>query len=417
MSIRVSPLGFAVLIFIVALFNSIQGLSGFLSRIMVLIPILVVALSFIQVWYTYLFFGFHQDFSTDHPVRGEALFYTFVMHHHGILPACGILCEFSFKGPGLAGTRTQPVFLAPRAKRTWSFTFRCAYRGIYAVGIERFIFRDTLGLLQISFPAEPRIFYVYPELLALPSSLDSFFIGSGEQGLRSGGVQDDIGVFDSIYPLHHGEGAREIAWKRFAATGIPSAYRTAKASAPALRVVLDLRPAPFIGNEEDRLTAEDLAVSLVFSVLRYMAERGIPVEFYGGAETAEPSDIPDLSAFERLYNQSTSLLFNETTVPPSAWTGDSATLLVTLQSPLEQVSEQTLKQAEETGSDLYAALEHRLRSGYRMLIISVPAPALVDKAQTRALALLDHLPMVHSWIPYKVLDTRLGNEGIAHVFE
>jgi len=31
--------------------------------------------------------------------------------------------------------------------------------------------------------------------------------------------------------------------------------------------------------------------------------------------------------------------------------------------------------------------------------------------------LLDHLPMVHSWVPYKVLDTRLGNEGIAHVFE
>lgn len=417
MSVRVSPLGLAILIFIIALFNSIQGLAGSLSRIMVLLPILVVTLSFIQVWYTYLFFGFHQDFSTDHPVRGEELSYTFVIHHHGILPACGIQCQFSFKGPGLAGTRTQPVFLAPRAKKTWSFTFRCAYRGIYAVGIERFLFRDTLGLLQLSFPVEPRMFYVYPELLALPPSLDSFFIGSGELGLGSGGVQDDIGVFDSIYPLRHGEGARQIAWKRFAATGIPSAYRTAKASAPALRVVLDLRPAPSFGNEEDRLTAEDLAVSLVFSVLRYMAERGLPVEFYGGAETAEPSVIPDLSAFEWLYNQSTSLLFNETTVPPSAWTGDSATLLVTLQTPMEQALDQTLEQAEENGYDLYAALEHRLRSGYRMLIISVPAPALVDEARTRALTLLDHLPMVHSWVPYKVLDTRLGNEGIAHVFE
>jgi len=407
MAIGISPLPFALFLFSLALFNSLQGLAGPLSHVMVIFPILVVAASLIQVWYSYLLFGFHQEFSTDHPVRGEELAYSFIINYQGLLPTCGIICQFTFKGPGLTGTGNRPVFLSGKSSKTWSFRFRCAYRGIYTVGIERFIFKDALGLFQLSYRVEPRTFYVFPELLPLPEALESFFIGSGETGLGSGGFQEDVGVFDSIYPLHHGEGARQIAWKRFAATGIPSAYRTAKSSAPTLRVVLDLRPPSFINLEEDRLLAEDRAVSLVFSVLRYMAERGIPTEFYCGNED-EPYAVSE-STFEGLYYQSTSILFNEDHLSPTVWVGESAIFLVTLQLPLENRG--------DTSADLYAGLEYRLRRGYRMLLVLVPGPSLVDEVQKQAMDLLEQLPLRQSWVPCKVLDTRQGSEGIAHVFE
>lgn len=408
MGIRIAPFGLAVLIFSLALFNSLQGLAGPLSRLMVLFPLCIVGSSLIQVWYSYMFFSFHQEFSTDHPVRGEELQYSFVVQYQGIMPTCGIVCQFAFKGPGLKGGREHSVFLMGKNNKTWSFTFRCAYRGVYAVGVERILFKDSLGLFQFSYEAEPRMFYVYPELLPLPHTVESFLIGSGDAALRSEGFQEDVGVFDSIYPLRHGEGSRQIAWKRFAATGIPSAYRIARSAAPALRVVLDLRPPPFINVEENRLLAEDLAVSLVFSVLRYMADRGIPTDFYCGSEAAAVA-ISDNSTFQELYTTSTSILFNHCSCPEAAWIGDTATLLVSLQVPLDP--ERT------TGLDLYAALEHRLRRGYRMLLITVPGPSLVEGVQKRTADLLEQLPPNYTWIPCKVLDTRQGNEGITHVFE
>ena len=409
MGIRIAPFSLAVLIFSLALFNSLQGLAGPLSRLLVLFPVCIVGISIIQVWYSYLFFGFHQEFSTDHPVRGEAIQYSFVIQYEGILPTCGIVCQFAFRGPGLTGSREHSVYLMGTNKKNWSFTFHCAYRGVYAVGVERVLFKDSLGLFQFSYEAEPRMFYVYPELLSLPHTIEAFLIGSGDAALRSEGFQEDVGVFDSIYPLRHGEGSRQIAWKRFAATGIPCAYRIARSAAPALRVVLDLRPPPFINmEEEDRLLAEDLAVSLVFSVLRYMADLGIPTELYCGSEAAAVA-ISDNSTFQELYTTSTSILFNDCSCPDAVWIGDAATILVSLQVPLEP--------GNDTGLDLYAALEHQLRKGAWMLLITVPGPSLVEWVQKRTADLLEQLPPTHTWIPCKVLDTRQGNEGITHVFE
>jgi len=408
MGIRISPLGIAVLLFSIALSNSLPGLAGPFSRVMVLFPLVLVSVSLIQVWYSYLRFGFHQEFSTDHPVRGEAIQYTFVLHYEGILPTCGIICQFTFQGPGLAGTSEEPVFLWGKRNTTWSTTFRCAYRGIYAVGSKRFIFKDSLGLFQFAYTVEPRIFYVYPEIIPLSQALESIFMGSGETGLRTGGGQEDVGVFESVYPLHHGEGARQIAWKRFAATGIPCAYRTAKATAPALRVVLDVRPPPHIHDEEERLIAEDMAVSLVFSVLRYMVEQGIPADFFCSSE-AESHTITDLASFESLYYQSTSILFNDSRFPQAAWDGETRTLLVTLQAPFEF--------SGATSPDLYTVLEHRLRKGYGILLITVPEPSLVERVRKKTMDLLEQLPLNQSQVPCKVLDTRQGNEGITHVFE
>ncbi|MCA1949575.1 MAG: hypothetical protein LDL24_03315 [Treponema sp.] len=407
MGIRISPLGLGVFLFSLALFNSLTGLAGPLSRLLVLFPFFVVGSSLLQVWYSYMQFGFHQEFSSDHPVRGESIRYHFVIHQEGLLPSCLILCRFSFKGPGLAGINERSVFLGSRESQSWSFSFRCAYRGVYAVGLEHILFKDSLGLFELSYRVEPRMFYVYPELIPLSHSLEYLFTGSGETGTNPGGLQDDVGVFDSVYPLRHGEGGRQIAWKRFAATGIPSALKTARASAQSLRIVLDLRPAPFNKTEEARLLAEDLALSLVFSVLRYMAERGISAELFAGCETG-PYLISEMKSFEWLYSRSTNILFTETSLPQAAWEGDKTTLLVSLLPPLSQAGSQE--------KDFYSIIEQRLRGGYRILFISVPGPEFVLDAQNDALHMAELLPF-SPWIPCRVLDTRQGSEGIAHVFE
>ncbi|MFQ3547125.1 MAG: hypothetical protein SNJ56_02210 [Termitinemataceae bacterium] len=409
MKIRIHVLPLIVLLFVIALLNSLQGLAGPLSRYLQLFPLLFLIFSVLQASYSYAVFGFHQEFSTDHPVRGETVRYSLVIFNHGLIPACETLCEFSFVGPGLSGTKDFSTFLGSGESETVSFEFRCAYRGVYSLGARRFVFRDLLGILRLEYTVEPRTFYVYPELVPLGQGLETLVSGTGDRAFQSGGIQVDPGVFDSIQVLRHGEGGRPIAWKRFAATGIPCSINEGKSSAPFLRLILDLRPlSAGTFPQEEILQAEDLAVSLFFSVARYLVAHTIPAELLlGSSDEAFP--LLDMDAFTSLYEQSTSLLFTDTALSLSASRGDAAILFITVHSPFEETS---------TGpSDLFSFFESRLRRGLPSLYLIVPPPSRFQQEQERWSALLEEWSSRIGLLPYRVVDSRQGSEGFAHVFE
>ncbi|MCX7655309.1 MAG: hypothetical protein N2Z76_02160 [Treponemataceae bacterium] len=409
--IRISFPLVLILLFIVALFNSLQGLVGPYSGILLLLPLSLVGGSLFQLFYTYVHFGFHQDFSTDHPVRGEPVHYSLVIHNEGIFPTPLIRYEFSYAGPGLETffyEGMQGCIVLPHEIRKTEFTFYCHYRGVYSVGIRRLIFRDILGIIELSYIAEPRVFYVYPEIHRLPSSIDTLFSSSGEQSVLYGGLKEEVGVFENLTPLRSGEGDRHIAWKRFASTGIPCRYQYGKAAGRFLRIVLDLRPLPQEISSEERLLAEDGAISFVFSLLHYMMQRGIPAEIMLGA-TDTPYKVIEQNDFEYLFQISTGISFTDFRFPFVAFTGNYNVLLVTLQSLWEEDSLNHL--------DIYTQIERRLRSEQNTHCILFSPSSFYTSYKILAEKSKEALYPFHKNLFLQVVNSKLGIEGWKDIFD
>ncbi|MCX7656483.1 hypothetical protein [Treponema sp. J25] len=411
LQVRLSLPVIMVLFFILALFNSLQGLVGPYSGILLFIPVSLVGGSLFQLFYTYAHFGFHQDFSTDHPVRGEPVRYSLVIHNEGFLPTTLIRYEFSYTGPGLETffyEGLQGCILLPHENQKTEFTFYCQYRGVYSVGIRRLIFRDMLGIIELSYIAEPKIFYVYPEIHRLPSSIDTFFSSSGEQSVLYGGFTEEVGVFENLIPLRDGEGDRYIAWKRFASTGVPCRYQYGKASGRFLKIVLDQRPLSQGILSEERLLAEDGAISFIFSLLNHMIERGIPAELVlGNAETTYP--IMERKDFDYLYQISTGISFTDPRFPFTAFTGDYTVLLVTLQSLWE---EDPLIQV-----DLYTHIEQRVRSEKNTHCVLFSPPSLYSTYKMLAEKSKEALYPFRKNGVLQVVNSNLGPEGWKDIFD
>jgi hypothetical protein len=353
--------------------------------------------------------GFHQDFSSDHPAKGQTVLYSLTVHNQLLLPLASMSCRFTYTGPGSDRIESYPLHLLPGASAKRDTSFRCAYRGIYAIGADCFSFRDALGILEFEHLVEPRIFYVYPELARLGPRVEGEAEGGGEGLPVAGGRDADPGVFDMLNPVVHGRGARRLAWKRFAATGLPSEIAESGASAYGLRVVLDLRPSLKSCSLDDRLAAEDLAVTTVFSVLLRLVERGIPADLVLGGEDRGMA-IEDRAAFDAAYAHSTNILFTDERFPGAAFQGGRASLVVSVRSIVDDEGER------DGDMDLFEALESALAKAYGVQVLTVPPPSFADTELARTAIAGERLYKGSSAVPCRALDSRRGIEGVVDAF-
>lgn len=407
MGVRVRFGAVAAFIVVVGFLDSVRGLAGPVSDAVAFLPLLLLGASLLHLAWSVYVFGFHQDFSTDHPAKGERVEYTLHVRNELPIPMTAAECRFSAVGPGSGRMEAFPLLLGSNGSAQKHETIVCAYRGVYAIGAERFSFRDALGLLEIDHRVEPRVFYVYPELVRLGSAVERMAEGGGEGRPVPGGQDADPGVFDAVAPLVHGRGARRIAWKRWAATGIPCEVSEGGVSAYGLRVVLDLRPSETVISEEDRLVSEDLAVTAVFSVLRRLVERSIPAEFVLGGEEAGAA-IEDRASFDAAYDASTNILFTDSRFPGAAFRGGRAALLVSVRS--------IAGSAGETGTSLFDALEAAAANDYAVRVITVPPPSDAEREQARIRAARERLRVESADRLCLALDTRRGTEDLVDAF-
>lgn len=404
MRIRVRPLPLAALAVVVGLMDALRGLAGPASAALAFFPLFLAAASVAQLIASYLGFGFHQDFSTDHPAKGEPVRYALHVHNPLAVPLCPLVCGFTAAGPGARAFADFSPYLAGGASAAREETLLCSYRGVYAVGASSFRFRDILGVLELDYPVEPRVFHVYPEILSLGPGVEALAGGGGEGRPIPGGNERDAGVFESLIPLAQGRGGR-IAWKRYAATGIPCLHSEGAVSAYGLRVVLDLRPSLAARSEDDRLAAEDLAVGAALSVLKRLVDKAVPAELVlGGEESAEA--VEDAAAFDRIYGRSTSILFTDRRFPAGAFRGGRAVLLISTRSLAEEGEE----------GDLFAALEAARAKSAALLLLLVPPPSEAEAELERAELARSRLGEEGAEKYCRALDSRRGTEGVADVF-
>lgn len=412
MGIRIHAGPWAGVLVLLGLFDSVRGLAGRLSEVIGFSFLFFIFASIAQVVLTYFFCGFHQNFSTDHPVRGIPVDYDLSIHNQSPIPSSRIICRFSLSGPGLGGKRDRTFFLGRKKSTNLAFSFSCAYRGVYAVGLRRLLFRDALGLLDIEYIIEPRIFYVFPEIVSLRTETARIAEGRGEffPLFRNTAVHSgtrDFGVFDTLRVLRPHEGSARIAWKRFAATGIPQTFIEANLEERGLSVVLDLRPSSYSVPEERKnelLLAEDVAISAVFSLLRLMVSQGIPIELRMGSQRSERL-LTDSQSWDALYALSTGILFKDPWPPIDLPSEGKTTLIVSLRSIADM--------KEGIGTPQFELLETAERNGQRLILLIVPPPSFVEEEQERTTLALERLSVRPIYAFCGVLDTRRGSEGIA----
>ncbi|HOE08488.1 MAG TPA: hypothetical protein PLU33_07190 [Treponemataceae bacterium] len=399
MRLRIKPAGLAVYLCILIVLITFSGLAGYVSVfIAVFLPVLSL-ISLVHVWYSWAALAFHQTFSTDHPVKGETVLYSLHLADEKLFPLSAGFCSFSNPGSGKAFVDEISIPLLPSKPVTYEEKIRCAYRGIYIMGLTGIRIRSVLGLFETEIAIEPRIFYVYPELVKFTSPLERLARSSGITEPDTQSNKDDITIFEYLLPLREETSVRSIAWKRWAATGIPSRIVHGRSRSPALRIVLDLWPGDEFLSEIDKLAAEDLAMTAVFSVMQYMAQKTIPVSFYAG-EQENPIFVDNIDVFQQIFDQSTGILFNDASYPGAAFTPGSAVLLISTR-PLEA---------------LFSSYEDALQGGFEPHFLSCPPPSMYKEEKCVFDALTERRRSMGSRSLLRITDTKNGAEEVVHAF-
>lgn len=402
-SFRIRPIPLISVCTFSFVLGTFSGLAGFLSAFLsVILPVIFCA-SLIHLMISWQFFAMHQNFSNDHPGKGETVKYSLRMTNEGFIPLASGMCHFADPGPASAFIKETPVPNKGHETLSLDAEIRCSYRGTYVIGLSSVSFHDIMGMLEVDTAIEPRIFYVYPELVPLDGRVERLASSSGSDRPGSNAREEDPTIFEYLSPLVPGKTARHIAWKRWAATGIPAEIIHGQARSSALTVVLDLWPGYCSGTE--KLASEDIAMSAVFSLLQYLAKEQIPVELvYGGREKG--TNVDSLDRFTEIFDQTTSVIFNDTSFPSAAFKGGTTALLVTTRPLVDCI--------KTTKLDLFTAYEQGLMGGNIPHVLICPPPGHADEEKKILEMLAEKQTAYGAKGLLAMADSRRGLEDIAN---
>jgi uncharacterized protein (DUF58 family) len=279
---------------------------------MLFIGLLIYPLiSFILLLYTYSTLRFHQDFSTEHPVKGKSVGYTVYFTNESKIPLSNIKISFKAITPLMdMHLPDYSISIKPGGEFKKTFEINCPYRGIYTVGLKQVIIEDLLHFFQIKLKVWHKTFYVYPRVLPLqhftPGLED---IDGGDQGLPFGG-EPDYAMFDQLKEYRDGEPIKHIYWKKFAIIGKPFIKQFETSPQPAVRLYFDLTKPEDIYTSE--LEVEDTSVEILVALVKYFLDKEIKVSVKAPGREFFNFNGHDCGDFKDFYNSTTNLIFQDT---------------------------------------------------------------------------------------------------------
>ena len=332
LSIRFEKLAFYLLGFLV-LYLAGAYLGGFFMTLFA-VYILLPVLSVLQLLITALSLKYHQEFSTNHPLKGQEVNYTITLSKESIFPSSHVNISFKSSNQIVTDSNFEDIRECPG--RDDSFiqvkTIKCPFRGIYTVGLESLEIQDTLRWITVNLPVWYRTFYVYPRIIEL-SSVQLGLQGtmSHLSGAVSGSVQDYT-LFETLKNYRPGEAIRHIAWKKFAAAGEPFLKTYDTTSQPGITLYLDTRrraPASY-----QVLAEEDCSVEIAVALVKYFMEREIPVSVHAAYWERYQFSGYDESLFSRFHHNTVNIRFQPGPSPAELFRSDIADNRLTTNSVL-----------------------------------------------------------------------------------
>jgi uncharacterized protein (DUF58 family) len=279
--------------------------------------------SIVMTLYTATRLRYGQRFDNEHPAKGQTVHYRLALSNEGIFPVSHLHVHFKriqenmdLVMPGFS------CFLRPREQVTREFSFRCAYRGIYTVGLEGLEVEDPLRVLTISRPVVYQTFYVYPRILELTRfALSTEHIEGAGAGAAQGG-DPDYALFTQLKEYREGESIRHMHWKKFISTGVPFIKQYDTTAEPDIRIYLDLRKPLKTGLTA--LDIEDTSVEILVALVKNFLERRIGLQVSAPGREVYRFHGTHPSQFERFYRSTMNLIFQNTISPASLYRADTA---------------------------------------------------------------------------------------------
>ena len=272
---------------------------------------------------------YHQEFDNEHPVKGEDIHYRLILSNESPLPIARVRCRFKIIHRHMAlAIPSFSTYLKSRGEREQSYTFRCSYRGIYTVGLERIEVSDPLGLLTVAPSVIYRTFYVYPRILRIRSlPLDIQNWEGGGTGISQGG-DPDYSLYTQLKPYRAGESVRHMHWKKFALTGKPHLLEYETTAKPEISIYLDTRPcgglrtpgSPQEGGGTTELEIEDTSIEIMVALVRHFLGLGVPLSVRAAGRDIYRFTATEMSQFERFYRSTITITFDARLGPSQLFT-------------------------------------------------------------------------------------------------
>ncbi|MBN2532245.1 MAG: DUF58 domain-containing protein [Spirochaetales bacterium] len=273
--------------------------------------LLYPVMSFFMLLFTYTNARFSQNFSTEHPVKGENVEYTIHFTNETKLPFPHVNMSFKTITPLMDMHLPEySVFIKPGGEFKKLFTINCPYRGIYTVGLEKVVIEDLLHFIRFKLKVWHNTFYVYPRILELTNfSPGMEDIAGGDKGLPFGG-EPDYAMFDQLKEYREGEAIKHIYWKKFAITGRPYMKQFDTSPRPAVRIYFDLTKSQ--EKYVSELEIEDTSVEILTALVKYFLDHEIKTSVKAPGREFFNFYGKDAGDFKEFYDSTTNLIFQDT---------------------------------------------------------------------------------------------------------
>jgi uncharacterized protein (DUF58 family) len=282
----------------------------FLFVVLLTLPIL----SLLYLLLTFFPLKYYQDFSTEHPMKGESVIYRLSLANETLLPLHYLTVEFKTIHPFMEEVLPPfTTYIRARNRIENVYEIHCPFRGIYTVGLESLAAEDPLHFFVFRRRVWYRTFYVYPRVLPLRS----FSTGMERserlaQGSSTGAVPD-YALFSRLRSYRHGESLRHAAWKKFASTGTPFLKEYDTSAEPGVTIYFDLRQTGLTGLRA--LETEDVSVDILVALVKYYLDQRVPVTVRAPGRSVYNFQGNSQSSFQAFYLSTMELIFQPTISP------------------------------------------------------------------------------------------------------
>jgi len=270
--------------------------------------------SLLMVFITTAAIRYNQDFSTDHPLKGEQVVYTLSVSKEAWIPSGPIRLRLVGTQQGMSlGLDDIDIYPAANSRFLFSHSVQCPFRGVYIVGLESIEIRGYLGWFSYFLPAWVRTFYVYPRIIELKGP------PFGEEGTSvalpgiTRGGEEDYTLLESLDQYRPGAPVRHISWKKFASFGQPALKRYESSSQPGVTIILDTRGSG--DRTVNLLEMEDCSVEILVAVVKYFIDRDVPVHVLGDGVESFHFGGQDEAQFRKFHHATVGIFF-QSKIPP-----------------------------------------------------------------------------------------------------
>lgn len=291
-------------------------LGGWAQKIFLILlclPLLPVGLTIISA----LFVRFNQEFSTDHPHKGEKVLWKASLSNPMRFWSCPIRIlaypipgSLEDPGPGLVG----PV--EPGGRMEFSSVLSCPFRGVYALGIRKVQVVDPFFGFALRLTVQPRTFYVSPRTFPLRRSMKNLETSRLKlAGPASVALASESSNLTGLREYSPGHPLSRIHWKSLARYNKPFLVDYEGRSRRSALIILDSRSWDALEHgpipDPWRIPCEDCAVEVFFSIIRAYVEDRTTYRFIAPGWQAQPEQ-----GLEELLRRSTGIFFEQQTDIP-----------------------------------------------------------------------------------------------------